>query len=77
MGGGGGVQVNLTKKLRGYNIFQGGGPTFSGGGGGVVQLLIPYRKYITCDFPGEVRTPCPPLDPHLRLSMVLSCIKSD
>ena len=61
-------------------IFQGsrGGPTFSRGGG--VQLFpgwgVPiaysYRKYITCDFAGEVRTPCPPLDPHLGLSMVLS-----
>ena len=61
--------------------FQGsrGGPTFSRGGG--VQLFpgwgVPiaytYRKYITCDFPGEVRTPAPPpLDPHLELSMVLS-----
>ena len=49
----------FSRFLRGSNIFQGGGgdPTFSGGGG--VQLLIPYRKYITCDFPGEVRTPCP------------------
>ena len=40
-------------------------------------MLIPYRKFITCDFPGEVWTPCPPLDPHLGLSMVLSCTKSD
>ena len=59
----------FSRFLRGSNIFQGGGdPTFSGRG---VKLLIPYRKYITCDFPGE------PLDPHLGLSMVLSCIKSD
>ena len=44
------------------NFFQGGG----------FQLLIPIEKK-TCDFPGEVRTPCPPpLDPHLGLSMVLS-----
>ena len=36
-------------------------------------IAYSYRKYITCDFPGEVRTPCPPpLDPHLGLSMVLS-----
>ena len=37
-----------------------------------VPIAYSYRKYITCDFPGEVRTPCPPLDPHLGLSMVLS-----
>ena len=63
-----------------YN-FQGsrGGPTFSRGGGGVqlfpgwgVPIAYSYRKYITCDFPGEVRTPFHPLDPHLGLSMVLS-----
>ena len=45
----------------------GGGPTFSRGGGGV-QLLIPIETHITCDFPGGVRTPCPPpppLDLHL------------
>ena len=39
-------------------LFQGsrGGPTFSRGGGGS-NCLFP----ITCDFPGGVRTPCPPL----------------
>ena len=38
-----------------------------------VPIAYSYRKYITCDFPGEVRTPCaPPLDPHLGLTMVLS-----
>ena len=64
---------HFSRFLRGSNIFQGGGGlTFSRGGGGV-QLLIPHRKYITCDFPGKVQTPCPPpLDPHLGLSMVLS-----
>ena len=60
-------------------IFQGsrGGPSFSRGvqlfPGWGVPIAYSYRKYITCDFPGEVRTPCPPsLDPHLGLSMVLS-----
>ena len=41
-----------------------GGPTFSSGG---VQILIAIEPHITCDFPGrggEVRTPCPPMDPH-------------
>ena len=60
----------FSRFLRGSNIFQGGGIQLFPGGGGV-KLLIPYRKYITCDFPGEL------LDPHLGLSMVLSCIKSD
>ena len=58
---------HFSRFLRGSNIFQ-GGPTFSGVG---VPIAYSYRKYITCDFPGEVRTP-PPLDPHLGLSMVLS-----
>ena len=31
----------------------------------MVQLLIPIETHITCDFPGGVRTPVPPLDPHL------------
>ena len=62
---------HFSRFPRGSNIFQ-GGPTFSGVG---VPITYSYRKYITCDFPGEVRTPCPappPLDPHLGLSMVLS-----
>ena len=60
-------------------IFQGsrGGPTISGGGGGggvsnffqgggVSNGIFLIEKHITCDFPGGVRTPCPPpLDPHL------------
>ena len=34
---------HFSRFHRGSNIFQGGGPTFSRGGGGV-QLLIPYRN---------------------------------
>ena len=49
--------------------FQGsrGGPTFSRGGGGVQlfpggsNCLFPIETHISCDFPGGVRTPCPPL----------------
>ena len=42
----------------------GGCPTFSGGGG--VQMLISIETHIrTCYFPGGVRTPYPPLDPHM------------
>ena len=44
----------------------GGCPTFPGGG---VQMLISIETYIrTCYFPGGgggVRTPYPPLDPHM------------
>ena len=64
---------HFSRFLRGSNIFQGGGGSnfFRGGG---VPIAYSYRKYITCDFPGEVRTgpPVPPLDPHLGLSMVQS-----
>ena len=46
------------------NIFRGGGgevggPTFPWGGGS--NCLYPIETHITCDFPGGVRTPCPPL----------------
>ena len=41
-----------------------GGPTYTRGvqllSGGGVQLLILIETHITCDFPGGVRTPCPP-----------------
>ena len=63
---------HFSRFPRGSNIFQGGGGSnfFRGWG---VPIAYSYRKYITSDFPGEVRTPCPPpLDPHLGLSMVLS-----
>ena len=49
---------HFSRFRRGSNIFQGGGATFSRVGG--VQLLIPIETHITCDFPGRVRTPCPP-----------------
>ena len=64
-------------------IFQGsrGGPTFSrggggrsnffggggGGGGGGSNCLFPIETHITCDFPGGVRTPCPPSGSALEL----------
>ena len=41
----------------------GGVQLFPGGGG--VQLLIPYRNPITCDFPGGSGPTDHPLDPHL------------
>ena len=45
---------------RGYNIFQGGSNFFQWGGGGS-NCIFPIETHITCDFPGRVWTPCPPL----------------
>ena len=63
--------VLLQRKLlsKGFR----GGPTFSrgvqlfqgGGGGGGVQMHLSIETHITCDFPGGVRTPYPPQDPHI------------
>ena len=64
--------TSFFKVPEGVQHFQWGGGVqlFAGWG---VPLAYSYRKYITCDFPGEVWIPCPPpLDPHLGLSMVLS-----
>ena len=44
----------LTTSFGGSNVFQGGG------GGGGSNCLFPIETHITCDFPGGVRTPCPP-----------------
>ena len=68
--------VLLLRKL--YLIFTKdpeGGPLFSRGGGGCqtfsregVQMLISLESHVrTCYFPGGggVRTPYPPLDPHM------------
>ena len=64
---------HFSRFLRGSNIFQGGGGGATFSGVGEVPIAYSYRKYITCDFPGEVRTPVPPpLGPHLGLFMVLS-----
>ena len=30
-------------------------------------MLISIETHITCDFPGGIRIPYPPLDPHLRV----------
>ena len=58
-------------------IFQGfrEGPIFARwvqlfpGWGGGVKMLISIETHITCDFPGGVRTPILPLDPHMQLEM--------
>ena len=43
---------------------EGGGSNFSQEGWGV-RMLISIETHITCDFLGGVRTPYPPLDPHM------------
>ena len=62
------LYLYFTKDPEKSIIFQGGGgggvPTFTRG----VQMLISIGTFIcTCYFPGKggVRTPYPPLDPHM------------
>ena len=54
---------HFSRFQRGSKIFQGGSNIFQGGS----YCLFPIETHITCDFPGGVRTPCPPsgsaLDP--------------
>ena len=69
------VKWSISKKSI---IFQGprGGPTFSRGGGGGVQLfpggggvsncLFPIETHITCHFPGGSGPPVPPSGPALE-----------
>ena len=61
---------HLPRFQRGSNIFQGGGGVqlFPGGS----NCLFPIETHITCDFPRGVRTPCPPLDPHLNFQVDIS-----
>ena len=49
--------LSFSRFQRGSNIFQGGSNFFQGGS----NCLFPIETHITCDFPGRVRTPCPPL----------------
>ena len=65
--------VNFQRKIYHFSRFQRGSNIFQGGGGGVQlfpgvsNCIFPIDTQITCDFPGRVRTPCPPpLDPHLK-----------
>ena len=53
------LQLILQLYMGGPTFFR-GGPTFPGGGGGGVQMLISIKTHITCDFPEGVLTPCPP-----------------
>ena len=52
----------FTKDLEGVHYFPGGGSNFFWG----VQMLISIETHIhTCYLPESVRTPYPPLDPHM------------
>ena len=59
----------FTKDPEGVLYFPGGrGVKLFPGGGGGVQMLISLETHVrTCYFPGGggVRTPYPPLDPHM------------
>ena len=58
------LYLYFTKGPKGVHYFPGGGcQTFPGGR---VQMLISLETHIpTSYFPGGVRTPYPPLDPHM------------
>ena len=58
------LYLYFTKDLEGVHYFPGEGcPIFPRGG---VQMLISIETHVrTCYFPGGVRTPYPPLDPHM------------
>ena len=55
------LYLYFTKNPEAVHYFPGAG------GGGGVQMLISIQTHIrTCYFPGgSVRTPYPPLDPHM------------
>ena len=58
----------LYQGSRGCPLYSWGGgcPTFSRGEGVGVKMLISIETHIrTCYFPGGVRTPYPPMDPHM------------
>ena len=56
----------IFKVPEGVQHFPGGGGSnfFQGGS----NCLFPIETHITCDFPGGVRTPCPPSGPALDIS---------
>ena len=62
------LYLYFTKNPEGVHYFPGKGvPNFFQGGGGGIQMLISLETHVrTCYFPGGgVRTPYPPLDPHM------------
>ena len=64
------LYLYFTKDPGGGPLFskRGGGVKLFPGGGGGVQMIISLETHVrTCYFPGGggVRTPYPPLDPHM------------
>ena len=53
--GGGGGGATFAREVQ---LFPGG-----------VQMLISIETHITCDFSRGVRTPIPPLNPHMQLEI--------
>ena len=64
-------QRNLSffKVPEGVQHFPGGSNFFQGGS----NCLFSIETHITCDFPGGVQTPSPPLDPHLAWDVICLC----
>ena len=56
------LYLYFTKDPERVHYFPWGGPTFSRGGPNANFIETHIR---TCYFPGGVRTPYPPLDPHM------------
>ena len=50
--------LSFFKVREGVQLFP-GGPTFSGGGGGGSNCLLPIETHIPCDFPGGSGPPVP------------------
>ena len=51
--------ISFFKVPEGVQLFPGGGVQLFPGGGS--NCLFPVETHITCDFPGGVWTPCPPI----------------
>ena len=56
---------SFFKVPEGVQYFLGVGVKLYQGGGGGSNCLFPIETHITCDFPGGIRTPCPPCPPPL------------
>ena len=71
------LYLYFTKDPEGVHYFPGGGGVklFPGGGGGVQMLISLETHARTCYFPGVgVRTPYPPLDPHMGNVIIMDNI---
>ena len=59
------LYLYFTKDPEGVHYYPGGGVQLFPGGGGVQMLISVETNIRTCYFQGGVRTPFPPLDPHM------------